>query len=78
MAPLDPTLVIGGCGGLDFHIVTQLLESGDATDVNVLYIGTGRNRVDGVNYVKGSVSSRKDVSAVLADAKPRVIFHVAS
>jgi sterol-4alpha-carboxylate 3-dehydrogenase (decarboxylating) len=44
----------------------------------VLDIDTDRNRVDGVNYVRGSVSSRKDVSAVLADAKPSVIFHVAS
>lgn len=78
MAPLDPALVIGGCGGLGFHIVTQLLESGDATNVTVLDINTERNRVDGVNYVLGSVSSQKDVSAVLAGAEPRVIFYVAS
>jgi sterol-4alpha-carboxylate 3-dehydrogenase (decarboxylating) len=78
MGPLDPTLVIGGCGGLGFHVVAQLLHSGEAVDVTVLDIDTERNRVEGAHYVKGSVSSYQDVVAVLADVKPRTIFHVAS
>jgi len=78
MGALDPALVIGGCGGLGFHIVTQLLQSGEAADVTVLDIEIERNRVGGARYVKGSVSSHEDVSMLLADVKPRVIFHVAS
>ena len=78
MGPLDPTLVIGGCGGLGFHIVTQLLQSGEAVDVTVLDIEVERNRVEGARYVKGSVSSHQDVSTILGNVKPRVIFHVAS
>ena len=78
MLALDPVLVIGGCGGLGFHIVTQLFHSGDATAITILDIQTDRNRVDSARYVKGSVSSYDDVSKVLAAVKPRVIFHVAS
>jgi sterol-4alpha-carboxylate 3-dehydrogenase (decarboxylating) len=78
MAPLDPVLVIGGCGGLGYNIVRQLLESGDATDVTVLDIDTERNRIPGPRYVTGSVSSRDDVSTALAQCKAKVIFHVAS
>ena len=78
MRALDPVLVIGGCGGLGFHITTQLLQSGEAADVTVLDIEIERNRVEGARYVKGSVSSHEEVSMVLADVKPRVVFHVAS
>ncbi|KAJ4287140.1 hypothetical protein N0V90_012538 [Kalmusia sp. IMI 367209] len=70
--------VIGGCGGLGFHIVTQILQSGDAVDVTVLDIDIERNRVEEARYVKSNVSSHQDVSAVLTDVKPRIIFHVAS
>ena len=78
MRALDPVLVIGGCGGLGFHITTQLLQSGEAADVTVLDIEIERNRVEGARYVKGSVSSHEEVSMVLADVKPRVVFHAAS
>jgi sterol-4alpha-carboxylate 3-dehydrogenase (decarboxylating) len=78
MAPLDPVLVIGGCGGLGYNLVLQLLESGDATNITVLDIDTERNRINGPTYIKGSVSSNEDVSKVLAQVKPKLIFHVAS
>jgi sterol-4alpha-carboxylate 3-dehydrogenase (decarboxylating) len=68
MAAFDPVLVIGGCGGLGFHIVTQLLQSGEAANITVLDIDHERNRVEDVNYIKGSVTSHGNVS----------IFHVAS
>ncbi|KAF1956412.1 hydroxysteroid dehydrogenase [Byssothecium circinans] len=78
MPSLDPVLIIGGCGGLGYHITQQLLESSDASNITILDIDTERNRVKGARYINGSVSSRDDVSKVLELAKPRVIFHVAS
>jgi sterol-4alpha-carboxylate 3-dehydrogenase (decarboxylating) len=75
---MDPVLVIGGSGGLGSHIVTQLLSSVDATSVTVLDLNINRNRVDGARYVKSNVASYADVSKLLSDIKPRVIFHTAS
>ncbi len=78
MPALGSVLVIGGCGGLGYNLVNQILDSGDATEVTVLDITTKRNRIDGSSYIKGSVSSTEDVSKVLTKTKPTVIFHVAS
>lgn len=57
MGDLDLSLVIGGCEGLSFHIVTQVLQSGEAANVTVLNIDVESNRVEGARYVKGSFSS---------------------
>ncbi|KAF2014340.1 sterol-4-alpha-carboxylate 3-dehydrogenase [Aaosphaeria arxii CBS 175.79] len=75
---LGSVLVIGGCGGLGSQLVKQLLESKEATSLSVLDISLERNRVSGVTYYKGSVSSREDVLSALNNAQPKVIFHVAS
>lgn len=77
MGDLDSTLVIGGCRGLEFHLVIQLLQSGEAADATVPDIDIKRSRVEGARYVKDSVTSYEDVSSVLADVKPRAIFHLA-
>lgn len=78
MGALDPVLVVDGCGGLGLHIITQLLQSGEAADITILDIYLERNRVEKVHYTQGSVSSRADVSKALANVKPRTIFYVAS
>lgn len=73
-----PVLVIGGCGLLGYHIVKQLVETSDASNVTVLDVTINANRVPGAKYVKGSVGSRSDVLTVLQQAKPRVIMQTAS
>lgn len=74
---LGSVLVIGGCGFLGHHIVSQLLESYDA-QVSVLDLHVDRNTYDPVSYHKGDITSSSDVSAVLARVKPDVVIHTAS
>ena len=75
---LSSVLVIGGCGSLGHHIVKQLIEDPDSSDIAVLDINTKTNRIDGVKYLEGSLSSRDDVLQAIQEVKPRVIFHTAS
>jgi sterol-4alpha-carboxylate 3-dehydrogenase (decarboxylating) len=75
---MNPVLVIGGCGGLGHHIVKQLLEDGDATDITVFDKSLDRNRVQGAKYIKGDLGSVDDVCHVFQAIKPQVVFHTAS
>lgn len=75
--PLGSVLVIGGCGFLGHHIVQQLLAL-PSTTVSVLDLRTTRNRVPGVNYYDGDITSANSVRDVLATTKPAVIIHTAS
>lgn len=75
---MDSVLVIGGCGGLGHHIVKQLLEKNDASNVTVFDLGTERNVISGVKYIKGDLGSLDDVRNALQEVKPQVIFHTAS
>lgn len=77
MSSLDPTLVVGGCGSLGHHIVRKLLESG-ATNITVFDITVDNNVFPGVNYVKGSIESFRDILDAIQKAKPVTIFHTAS
>ena len=70
-------LVIGGCGFLGHHIVSQLLEQYDAT-VSVLDLRTNLNRFPSVTYYDGDITSESVVKNVLAEIKPKVIIHTAS
>ncbi|TVY33155.1 Sterol-4-alpha-carboxylate 3-dehydrogenase,decarboxylating [Lachnellula occidentalis] len=75
---LGPVLVIGGCGFLGHHIVKLLVEESPSSDIAVLDINTKKNRIDGVKYLEGSLSSRDEVLQAIQEVKPRVIFHTAS
>lgn len=74
---LGPIVVTGGCGFIGFHIVKGLLELDPGCQIHVLDIRTNRNRVDGAEYHNVDITSASDVEAVLAEAKPKTIFHVA-
>lgn len=69
-------LVVGGCGFLGHHIVSQLLES--SAQVSVLDFVVNRNRLDSVEYHKADISIKADVDAVLTRVRPQVIIHTAS
>jgi len=74
---LGSVLVIGGCGFLGHHIVSQLLESPSA-QVTVLDLRTTRNRFPSVSYYDGDITSSTAVQSVLQEVKPQVIIHTAS
>ena len=78
MQSLDSVLVIGGCGFLGHHIVSQLLDSNPGAQISVLDLRTDRNHVDSVTYCDGDISSKSQVSTVLSKIKPKVIIHTAS
>ncbi|MCJ1447642.1 MAG: erg26, C-3 sterol dehydrogenase [Stictis urceolatum] len=74
---IDNVLVIGGCGFLGHHIVQQLLDSGSSS-ISVLDLRTTRNRLSGVTYYNGDITSSDDVTTVLEKVKPAAIIHTAS
>lgn len=76
---LGDVLVTGGCGFLGFNLVNQLLNDNDCGSVHVLDRDTTHNRIDGVNYIKASITDEATVRALIIDEiQPRLIFHCAS
>lgn len=75
---LGSVLVIGGCGFLGHHIVSQLREESYSAQVSVLDLRTDRNRVPSVSYYDGDITSESDVARVLREVRPNVIIHTAS
>jgi sterol-4alpha-carboxylate 3-dehydrogenase (decarboxylating) len=75
---VESSLVIGGCGLLGHHIVKKLLESNDNIKVAALDINTDRNRIDGVEYINGNITSREVIQRVISEHRPQVVFHTVS
>ena len=70
-------LVIGGCGFLGHHIVSQLLAPSTST-VSVLDLKTSNNRLAGATYHAADITSRSAVLSVFEKVKPAIIIHTAS
>ncbi|KAK0510845.1 hypothetical protein JMJ35_006397 [Cladonia borealis] len=70
-------LVIGGCGFLGHHIVSQLLEPSTA-QISVLDLRTTKNRLQGATYYDADITSPDTVRDVLQKVKPQIIIHTAS
>ncbi len=77
LRPLGSILVVGGCGFLGHHIVSQLHESYSA-QVSVFDLHTDRTRVPSVSYYDGDITSDSDVTKIIAEIRPRIIIHTAS
>ncbi|MCJ1337566.1 erg26, C-3 sterol dehydrogenase [Bachmanniomyces sp. S44760] len=75
--PLGNVLVVGGCGFLGHHIVSQLLEY-DSAKVSVIDLRTNVNRLPNVSYHDADVTSEEQIYSVLETEKPNVIIHCAS
>jgi len=75
---MQTALVTGGCGCVGFHIVKALLDDPSFSSVHVFSRNPNHNLLPNVEYHAGSLTSEKDVNAVLTAARPTVIFHVAS
>ena len=78
VSSLSPVLITGGCGFIAYHIVSNLLIKDPSCIIHVLDINTSRNRVSSVTYHSGDISSPAFVDRVMQEARPRVIFHLAS
>ena len=76
--PLGAVLVVGGCGFVGFHIVRRLLEDQCCTSVTVLSRNPNRNRLAGVSYHAGDITSKETVRSLLSEIQPTVIIHSAS
>lgn len=76
--PLGSVLVVGGCGFVGFHIVRHLLEDQSCTSVAVLSRNPSRNRLAGVSYYAGDITSLDNIRSLLAEIQPTVIIHSAS
>ncbi len=74
---VDSVLVIGGCGFLGYHIVSQLLDSTSA-QISVLDLRTTNNRLPSISYYDGDITSEADVRSTLEKTKPAIIIHTAS
>jgi len=74
---LGSVLVVGGCGFLGHHIVSQILENYDA-QVSVVDLRTELNRFPSATYYDADITSESAVTSVLAKVKPTVIIHTAS
>ncbi len=75
---LGSVLVVGGCGFLGFHIVRQLLEDPDCSEVSVVSRNPKQNRLPGVSYYAGDIFSPETIQVLLEELSPRVIIHTAS
>ena len=75
---LGTILIFGGCGFLGHHIARQLSIAQDVTSVHVFDIDTSKNRIPGVTYITGSITSAQDVSSAFLNVQPKVIFHTVS
>ena len=75
---LGSVLVVGGCGFLGHHIVRFLQDDSDCGAVAVLDKNIERNRIAGVSYHQGDITSLESVRTILADVRPRVIIHSAA
>ncbi|ESZ91020.1 hypothetical protein SBOR_8591 [Sclerotinia borealis F-4128] len=75
---LGNVLVVGGCGFMGHHLVKALLKEAMIGQVSVFSRNPRENRHPGVSYHTGDISSFQQVSSLLEETMPRVIFHVAS
>ncbi|MDH2455789.1 NAD-dependent epimerase/dehydratase family protein [Corynebacterium bovis] len=72
------TLVTGGAGFIGSHLVDALLADGHTvTVVDDLSHGRRTNLPDGVPHVEADIRTA-DLDAIVADAAPEVIFHLAA
>ena len=81
----DPTsmsdqivLVVGGCGCVGYHVVKALVEHQLFSAYHVFSRNPNQNRIDGVQYHAGSITSASDTGSLLSAIQPTAIVHLAS
>ncbi|KAK8117926.1 uncharacterized protein PG998_006207 [Apiospora kogelbergensis] len=74
---VSPVLVTGGCGFIGYHMVKGILEAEPDCSIHVVDINTDRNRIPNVQYHRVDITQPKELQAVVNEAKPKTIFHIA-
>ncbi|KAI9740290.1 MAG: erg26, C-3 sterol dehydrogenase [Cirrosporium novae-zelandiae] len=74
---LGSVLVIGGCGFLGHHLVSQLVENATAT-ISVADLSTNANRLPNVSYYDLDITSASATKSLLEELHPNVVIHTAS
>ena len=69
-------LVVGGCGFLGHHIVSQLLDS--CPRISVIDVRTVRNRFDSVSYYEVDLTDKGALLSAVERIRPQAIIHTAS
>lgn len=77
---LSPVLVVGGCGFVGQHIISELLRQDPSAAISVLdlYDRTNANPHPSVTYYSADITKESEVKAVFEKAKPRTVFHTVS
>jgi len=63
---------------MGFHIVKALLEKPAWGPISVVSRNPDQNRCEGASYHKGDICNSNEIRQLLADLKPRIIFHTAA
>ena len=75
---LGPVVVVGGCGFIGSHIVDALRKDPKWSPVSVISRNPNINQFPGVAYHEGDICNENAMQSLLAEIKPRVIFHTAA
>lgn len=70
-------LVTGGCGFIGSHIVEKLLQKYPSARVAVLSRNPTTNTFPRATYHAGDVASADDVTRIVNEVRPTVVFHCA-
>ena len=69
-------VVVGGCGFLGHHVVSQLLKS--VAQLAVIDLRTENNRFDSVSYHSADITDKSSILSILNRIRPVAIIHTAS
>jgi sterol-4alpha-carboxylate 3-dehydrogenase (decarboxylating) len=75
---LGVVLVIGGCGYLGSNLVKLLCSESTCSAVHVMSRNPRLNLHPAVSYHAGDISNHQQISSILSEVKPKVIFHTAA
>lgn len=75
---LSPILVVGGCGFVGHHIISELLRQDSAASISVLDLNTDANRHECVTYYSADITEESQVKAVFEKVEPKTVFHTVS
>lgn len=74
---LGSVVVVGGCGFVGFHIVSQLLHEPSCSSISVISRNTKSNILPEVSYYSGDIQELASIRALISQIQPRIVIHAA-